>query len=120
MASFEKMTLENVGDGALKTLFDEARKKIETDLQDLTKIDDGKRKITLTVEITPNTETAALAIRCASKVELAKRKAIPSFANVDARGELVQYTSLEEPTLPGMDNVTKIPARDEAGEGGKR
>lgn len=87
---FEKMELQNVGDGVLRKLFEKQLARVVADFNDPTKPWDKPRTIRLEVQFVPHEDGTAVAVVCGCDLRLPKSKGYISIAAVGEDGKLVQ------------------------------
>lgn len=112
---FKPMKLENVGDGQLARMFDEALEKISKDLVDPHKPSKKPRSIEMKVLFDPNEENQTLIVTVECNAKLPKRNRVSTFGGIGQDGRLVQsidnQIDLELGTTETKSPITPIDAR---------
>lgn len=105
---FEKMDLNNVGDGALLAAFASDLAKVLADFDDEQKKTGDKREIVMKVAFMMD-EDGRVNLICSTDLKLAARRKKKSFALL-RDGNLLQYRDQQEPLLetPATGKVRQI------------
>jgi len=88
----EKITLDNIGNGAAKELFDHELEKVLRNIQDPNTRATEMRRITIMISIAPTEErdSGAIEVKCMSKLAGIKPVVTPVFMGKE-HGQMVAY-----------------------------
>ena len=112
------LTLDNLGHGAARELFNDALEKVIQNIKDVNTEWKKARKLSLVITFMPNEERSEVGLLIEPVLSLARTKPFKSQALIgmhrDGTTEAQEY---EKPALPGfsveeMGNVTQIPAKE--------
>jgi hypothetical protein len=105
---YNKVTLADLGDGAMAERFDRELQRVIENIQDLNTTD-GKRKITMTLELKPLDDTRdniAVQMKCTSTLAPYESTGTMFFLDVDrSTGEVTAFT--RNPNQTGLFDEDK-------------